>query len=231
VDAPPPDPNQTDGYLVVFRPQPAITEWRHQLQSASDADALSTYLAALERALPIVERSRYRGFSRYPIERWWEKEPPGDGRDGKARRRIWELYGVDPTLQWSGASLFDSDLLLTQEVAQEVLSLSDAPSERELLHVVRGETALASSTIGFDVGYWGGDHFSIIADAMVMPRWHPCDVELLHRLEPWSRRLNEYLLCPTATAAAEYLEWYVAQPWAEMIPREGFQIIRADFAN
>jgi hypothetical protein len=26
--------------------------------------------------------------------------------------------------------------------------------------------------LGYDVGYWAGDHYSIIADTIITPTWH-----------------------------------------------------------
>lgn len=233
MDVPCPDPHQTDGYLVLLKPAAAVAEWQHQReQFERNATEAATYLAAVRVAFPDLEPSCYRGISRYPVDRWRENETPGDERDALARLRLWELYDTDPTSRWRQPPWFDPDLLLNLEAAQEVLSLTDAPSERELLRVARGETIPGPKTIGFDVGYWGSDHFSIIADAMVMPRWHGCPAEQLGSLAVWGQRLNKHLLFPTAAGASEYLAWYVGQPWAETEDPAGqFQIIRADLTS
>jgi hypothetical protein len=114
-------------------------------------------------------------------------------------------------------------------VASKILALTDTPSDYEILLVTRDEIAPKSQTLGFDVGYWGSDHFSIIADAMVMPRWHRCPKEELDSLAPWGRRLNDHMLFPTVADALEYRGWYLTQPWAETeTPSGQFQVIRAD---
>ncbi len=87
-------------------------------------------------------------------------------------------------------------------------------------------------TIGFDVGCWGSGHFSLIADAMIIPQWHPCPPQQLGSLESWARVLNDELLFPTAADAEQYRRWYLGQPWAEEEGQPGeFQIIRADLAQ
>jgi hypothetical protein len=233
MDVPCPDPDQVDGYLVVLHPAWEFARWKIEAERGGSPDGLSSFLGAMRMALPDVDASRYRGIQRDAIDRWWEGEPAtGDRRpNDRARRRIWDLYGPDPCLRWSPPPWFDSDLLPSIEVAQEILLLADAPTDRELLRVTRGDTRRTSRTMGYDVGYWGNDHYSIIADAMVMPRWHGCPLDQFASLQPWATRLNEHVLFPEAAGGEEYLEWYLRQPWAEVDAAPGqLQVIRADAA-
>ncbi len=234
MDVPRPDPNQIDGYLVVLKPELALAKWRVEPERTRSAERVAAYSASLRTALPSVVPSRYRGIQRDAIDRWWEGESSAGDRmtNEQARRRIWELYGPDPCLHWTEPTLFDSDLLPTVEMAREILSLTDAPSDREILRVTRTNVAPTPKTIGFDVGYWGSDHFSLIADAMMMPQWHGCPPEQLGSLEPWARALNDQQLFPTAADAMEYRHWYLGQPWAEEESQPGeFQVIRAELAS
>ncbi len=163
------------------------------------------------------------------MDRWWEKESPSKERNSLARLRLWELYGPDPTLSWGTDSPFDADLRAGPAEAEEIRRLTDEPPRYEVVRVTRGTATTSATTAGFDVGYWGGDHFSSLSDAMMMVRWHPCPVEDLHSLEPWSRRLNEHMLFPTRVDASDYRRWYLKQPWAEAETFPGeFQIIRVD---
>ncbi len=189
--------------------------------------------AALRCALPTVSPSRYRGICRSPIDRWWEGEPAAGIRapDEQARRRIWDLYGADPALHWEQPPWFDPDLLPTLEMAREILALTDAPSDREILRVTRNTVTPTHQTVGFDIGYWGSDHFSLISDVLIMPQWHGCPAEQLASLTPWGCALNDEILFPTAADAAEYRDWYLAQPWAEEESSAGeFHVIRVDLA-
>ena len=232
MDVLPPDPNQMDGYLVVLKGEPCVAAWKAEAERGS-GDASADYWAALRSALPTVVPSHYRGICRNPIDRWWEGEPAAGIRspNEKARRRIWDLYGPDPTLHWERPPWVDPDLLPTIEIAREILSLADDRVDREIVRVTRNTAGGTPNTVGFDVGYWGSDHFSLISDALVMPRWHGCPLEHLDSLRPWGRALNSDMLFPTAVAAAEYRDWYVAEPWTEDESSPGeFHVIRVDLA-
>jgi hypothetical protein len=185
----------------------------------------------LRSTFPTADPLNYRGVQRYPIDRWWEGETSDEHAPNfKARRRIHELYGPDPSLYWTQPPWFDADLLPTLDVALEILRLSDEPSKREVVRVTRGAAASTPDTLGFDVGYWGSDHFSALADAVLLPRWHACPPDLLTSVDPWVRTLNEHMLFRTATDAMEYRRWYLEQPWAEEESEpEQFQVIRVDF--
>jgi hypothetical protein len=231
VDIAPPNPNQTDGYLVLLKPEVAFDQWKLEVEGTWSAESVEAYWTPLRNVLPSVRQSRYRGIQRNPIDRWWEgeasvREPKPNER---ARRHIWNLYGPDPCMHWVQPPWFDADLLPALEVAYKILALTDIPADYEILRVTRDEIAPTSQTLGFDVGYWGSDHFSIIADAMVAPRWHGCPGEQLSSLAPWGRRLNDHMLFPTVADALEYRGWYLTQSWAETEGAAGeFQVIRAD---
>lgn len=230
MDAPPPDPNQIDGYLVVLKPEVAFAKWQMEAERAG-VQSFGEYSATLRAAISAIDPQRYRGIQRDPIDRWWEGERDERSQNERARRRIWELFGPDPCLGWTQPPWFDPDLLPTLEMAGEILSLTDAPSDREILRVTRNDVAPTQKTVGFDVGYWGSDHFSLVADAMIAPRWHGCPPEHLGSLEPWARALNDHQLFRTAADAIEYRRWYIGQPWAEEESEPGeFQVIRADLA-
>lgn len=222
----PPDPDQRAGYLVLLRPEIALERWRDE--AVGDSVKNQEYVAALRGVHPGLANPRYRGIQRYALERE-ETGPTRTGADLRAARRLFELYGPDPTLHWGQPPWFDPDLIDDPVRAREILALTDDPAEHELVYVIRGTATRDARTLGFDVGYWGSDHFSLIADVMVMPRWHPAPPTVLNVLAVWAARLNSMLLFTTAEAAAEYRAWYRAQDWAEHeAPPDQFQIIRVD---
>lgn len=225
----PPDPDQRAGYLVLLRPEQALERWRNEVMArSSDPAKFQEYIAALRRMQPGPSKPRYRGIQRYPLQRE-EAGPDRTGADLRAAGRLFELYGPDPTLRWSQPPWFDPDLIDDPVRAREILALTDDPAEHEVAYVVRGTDTPDARTLGFDVGYWGSDHFSLIADALVTPGWHPAPLEVLDVLAVWAARLNSMLLFTTAEAAAEYRAWYRAQNWAEQETAPGqFQIIRVD---
>src|SRR5262249_4804817 len=202
--------------------------WKAETEAFADTAAVASYTALLRSALPNADALRYRGVQRYPVDRWWEGEASeAHCPDERARRRIYELFGPDPCLFWTQPPWFDPDLLPSLDAAREILRLTDEPADREVVRVTRGTVAATPETLGFDLGYWGNDHFSSLADAMLLPRWHPCPTEKLSSLEPWARRLNPNMLFRSAPEATEYRCWYLEQPWAEDEDEpEQFQVIR-----
>ncbi|MGE5294175.1 MAG: hypothetical protein ACM3VT_05050 [Solirubrobacterales bacterium] len=104
--------------------------------------------------------------------------------------------------------------------------LLDQLSSWEIIHVQRDEFLVSDATLGFDIGYWSGDHFSLIADTIVTPMWHPPAPEDWGELLGQLSRLNEHLLFARPEDAAAFRAWYISRPWAET---EGeFCIIQVD---
>lgn len=219
MDVPAPAPNQRDGYLVVLKPEAAERHFES--------------MALVQQVVPgTAAAKRYRGIARDPIDRWYEGEAKWNrdaGPNDLARLKIWELYGPDPNDHWTLADWFDPDLLANLADAQAVLALTQPPGDFEIIQVTRGDAATTAATLGFDVGYWGSDHFSLIADVLVFCRWHSCPTANLPTLAPWASRLNEHFLFASASDAAAYRTWYMEQDWAEVESHEGqFQVIRID---
>jgi hypothetical protein len=69
--------------------------------------------------------------------------------------------------------------------------------------------------LGYDVGYWSGDHFSLINDTLVAPLWHPPQPEDFQELAAHAHELNNHVLFPSASLAAKFRQWYLTKPWAE----------------
>ena len=121
----------------------------------------------------------------------------------------------------------DEDLLRDDSQGREVFSLLEVRSRYELLHLARREFLKLDHLLGYDIGYWGGDHYSLIADSFVVPRWHPPQPDAFHVLSEQLRNLNTHLLFPTSEAAASFRAWYRTQGWAETEGHEDeFEIIQ-----
>ena len=58
-------------------------------------------------------------------------------------------------VSWQQPPWLDDDLVPGLGAAREVLSLTDNPSEDELVEVNHETTSSTPLTLGFDVGYWG----------------------------------------------------------------------------
>jgi hypothetical protein len=124
---------------------------------------------------------------------------------------------------------YDDCLLERLEHAQEVFSLLKDKQEWEIVHLMRGTIEQTERSFGFDIGYWGGDHFSVICDCVVMPTWHPPDPRDFDELAKALERLNNHLLFRSVADAEIFKAWYISRSWAESETYEGqFCLIRVD---
>jgi hypothetical protein len=221
---------QRSGYLVLADPRVVVRSFEAEVAKSADADAWRAFLAQLRAAFPALLPERYRGLSRTPLDRSWDGEDrmPGAGPNWAARVMIRERLGPDPNLTHRLEN-FDPDLLPDLPFAREVLAATDCPGEWEIARVRRNAQQRARRTLGFDVGYWGSDHYSLICDSLLMPKWHVPDPETFALLRVHAARLNEHLLFDGSEDAHAFRAWYVTQAWAEaeMYPAE-FQVIRVD---
>jgi hypothetical protein len=148
--------------------------------------------------------------------------------DARARYRFREIIGK-PEDEYSPLSEIDYDLLGNLADAKDLHSLVDDPKEWEIIHVFRGESQISKGTLGFDIGYWGSNHFSLIGDTIVTPFFHSPPPEDFHELASSFSRLNEHLLFKSTEDAETFRRYYKSKSWAEEEFMEGeFCIIRID---
>jgi hypothetical protein len=167
-----------------------------------------------------LPREAYRGSSRFPlmplpsldpeILRTFEETGCDVKTEQAARRRFLALAGEDDS-----ADDFDPDLLPDLAAARDVYSFLESPTEYEIVQLAREPFLADVDCLGFDVGYWGGDHYSIICDSAVRPLWHPPQPECFDELARELMMVNESFLFPGADGAAQFRSWYRTQYWAE----------------
>jgi hypothetical protein len=178
------------------------------------------YLRDLRNAVSFVLPSRYRGISRDPlcpfptldteIIKAFE-ETGGDMQSNqRARWRFREIICEDTPFED-----YDEDVLPNLAAAQEVYALLDDSDEYEIVIVAREPLESDIRLLGFDIGYWGGDHFSLICDSIIMPMWHPPDPADFDELAGKLRGLNEHVLFQTWREAESFRNYYMTKPWAE----------------
>ncbi len=143
----------------------------------------------------------YKGISRNPLS-----AVPGDKFD--AMNRIIEKYNYD-------ISDTDMDLLPSADDLKIVYDALENKSMYEIIKVYRDEHSINSMTIGFDIGYWGSDHFSLIADTIVTPMWHGPIEEDYKELRKILKRLNNNLLFKSYLDANKFREFYRSKSWGE----------------
>ncbi len=128
----------------------------------------------------------------------------------RARWRFREIIGED-----NPGEDYDEDMLPNLTVAQEVYLLLDDPDEYEIVIMSREPLGTDIRSLGFDIGYWGGDHFSLICDSVIMPVWHPPDPTDFNELADKLKGVNEHVLFQTCAEAEKFRSYYMTKRWAE----------------
>jgi hypothetical protein len=218
----------TSGYAIVCMPTGLVKAYDESMRTHKAAE-LYRQLCETLRPLP---RAAYRGISRFPLMPLPSLDPAvlrefeESGCDMKteqaARRRFLELLGDASECDYD-------DLLPDRATVRDVFSFLESASEYEIVQVAREPFLADADCLGFDVGYWGGDHYSIICDSAVRPLWHPPQPECFDELARELKMVNESFLFPSAEDAAQFRSWYRTQYWAETESRpDEFCIIQVN---
>ena len=177
---------QKQGYLIELKPEYLVEDFDRYAQSQEWFGRLK-----LRQVFKQFNPSKYRGISRDPLQ-------PDVSLDQKINDLIMEIDGVEPTNvaarhRYRGIlgepdydiyqeinSINNTDDILLSSVndAEDIISLTDNPSKWEIIQVSRYSYVDKQKILGYDIGYWGGDHFSLIADVFVIPMWHPMNRSL-----------------------------------------------------
>jgi hypothetical protein len=207
---------QTSGYAILQMPAALVASYDASMRT-HQAWELFQRLCEILKPLP---RSAYRGISRFALKALPSTDPDV--------LRTFEATGCDVHTEYAARLCFleklgeivpegdfDEDLLPDLRAASEVFSQLDSPGFWEIVQLNRESFSTDAECLGFDVGYWGGDHYSIICDSAVRPLWHPPQPECFEELAQQLRRVNEYFLFRSAEDAARFRSWYRTQEWAE----------------
>jgi hypothetical protein len=190
-------------------------------QHAAQRDTWSA-LQQLRATLKNIDPAEYRGIERCPlaedplIEPWFAGDERRyralDERDVAARVRFVDIVGADDLTDKS------SCVVLTLDYARELIRLVDSPAEYEIVRLAKAlpESPRSQSHLGFDIGYWGGDSYSIICDSAIWPVWHGPPTDVFAELSDRLRELNTHCLFPTYESAQRFRSWYCTQDWAEI---------------
>lgn len=210
---------ETQGYLIVQKTKFLLRWYKTWVRAnASDPDVhwslkeLRRYRRVFRKFNPLT----YRGISREPLDEMiMPKRIVGPyepvKKDIRAKRLMQALqqerragYGEADASE----AEYDEDLFVRLDDAQTVRWALDRPSQWEIILVRRSGFSETDSFLGFDVGYWGGDHFSLIADILVIPMWHKPPASQYAEVARQLQKLNEHLLFGTITDAETYREYY-----------------------
>jgi hypothetical protein len=132
----------------------------------------------------------------------------------KARIKMFELLEYKIECDLVDNPYYDK-LFNSKEDAVNVYTLLDNQKDYELIEIRRNHYSVNPRTLGFDIGYWGSDSFSLIADTIITPKWHPANEEDYNELKERYKKLNENLLFKTPKEAEEFKYYYKSKEWAE----------------
>jgi hypothetical protein len=215
---------QLQGYSIVMK-QPLLLA--RYLKVHLEEERRKKYISDLRDALQFLNPEAYRGISRdhlsaYPTrEKRFIKDFGFENQNARMRMLDFVEYYPYPE--------FDRDLLVNIDQARELFDLLDKQDEYEIIFLASDSFSISDRTLGFDIGYWGGDHFSLICDTAITPMWHPANPRDFGELGDRLRMLNRNALFNNENDAADFRQYYKARGWAEKEATEGeFSIIQVN---
>jgi hypothetical protein len=219
-------------YLIVKKPT-LMKQWYSMWEQD---EKFRDGIKRIRAALPFSNPENYRGISRAPLFPFWtsdikalrEVEPSDIEVNTAARIKMAELAEAQPTDQ---DTLFVDGMLEHFEQALEIYHLLDGNNKKEyeIIRITKNSVDKLKDTLGYDIGYWGGDYFSIICDCAIMPLWHPPALTDLQELAEQLQTLNGHLLFNTIAEGENFRKYYKSKSWAETESEAGeFCIIRVD---
>ena len=217
------DVRQTKGFMLLRCSSKLVDEYEKGKVALSNKE----YLREIRDAVPFINPYSYKGISREPLSAWspdderFIREHPESRSDLEnevaAKKCFLELNGEDRE-EWDfdeNKQYWNPELISTLNQAKEIYSCLIAQKDYEIIEASSEPYSNDFVPIGFDVGYWGGNHFSIICDTVIMPRWHPPIPDDLAELAKQLEKINQYVLFQTVADAAEFRRWYMSKKWAE----------------
>lgn len=158
---------------------------------------------------------RYRGVDREPLEHYANEDVEKFG-DSIAPRREDDAQRFLAKLKSKGKVL--DDFIDDSHDAREAFSLLKKPEDYELIwardYLCDEKPPIRAELLGYEPSWFGGDHFSAVADCMFFPRWHGPDEDgTVFRAH--FDALNDHGLFSTPAEALAYLEHYRSFDWTE----------------
>jgi len=211
---------QNEGYVILRSQRQLLAEYEHSKEAMTNRQ----YLSRLREVIAFVDPILYRGIARDPLRPLGSDEdalnqntPVGEIGEVKARRVFQQIIGENRALWDYDPSKRDICKEMLDELgqAQKIYHHLEAPQHYEIVHLARGESQADGLFLGYDVGQWAGEHFSIICDSVIRPKWHPPTLEGLAEIGERLQMLNQFALFVTLDEAIEFREFYLSRHWAE----------------
>ncbi|GHV58705.1 hypothetical protein AGMMS49579_26330 [Spirochaetia bacterium] len=157
-----------------------------------------------------INIGNYRGISRNvlsAIPEKFQKEFPG--------KEPLAQFLMNKTLEKYSNDNDDMSLIMDIKECLEIYEKIEHKGNYEIIKSVKDDYMNEEKILGFDIGYWGGDNFSIISDSMILPTWHVAPENAYYELREYSLKLNQNLLFSNIEDTKEFREYYLKQDWAE----------------
>jgi hypothetical protein len=214
------------GYLIVEKQENIYNKYINEVDLPFDR---APYLNKLRLAFPSINPNAYRGVYREPLEGGTVEQVdlfsdparvlPGRGWDAstrQARLKMAEVlaYKFEESSKWQDYPENEKTFLRIED-ALRIYNLLGNPNDFEIILVRRHDFERTPNTFGFDIGYWGGDDYSIVCDTFVRPQWHSAPEGEFHNLTSFASRLNSNVLFDSSEQAREFLTYYRTTSWGE----------------
>jgi hypothetical protein len=105
--------------------------------------------------------------------------------------------------------------LFSFEEIYNVYKLIDNKADYEILEIIENEKMTTNMTIGFDVGFFGGDFYSAIADTAIKPIWNPPHFDDMKDILEHLKKINNNCLFDNFDDAKIYREIYLTKAWGD----------------
>jgi hypothetical protein len=212
------------GHSIILRPDLDLKEY----EALDFVYKNSNHLQRLREILGFLTPTNYRGtgrshFSGSPfwidsngiLSSWPDSNV--DDYDNLEARKLFALIEDKNT----PINTCDDLCFFSLQEMRQVYEVIKNRSDYEIVEIQENEEKTTNNTLGFDVGYMGGDFFSAIADTAIKPIWHPPDFNDMDEIIEHLKKLNKYCLFNSFNEARAYRQLYLSKKWAEKETHDG----------
>jgi hypothetical protein len=212
------------GHIIILKPDLDLNKY----EQLDFVQKNITHLTRLREILRFIKPESYRGTGREhfePSRFWiddngilqdWQDSNPDAYKNAEAKKQL-AIYEDRNT----PTDTLDDLCFFSLDEMRSVYDLIENKADYEILEIIENEEETTNKTIGFDIGYIGGDYFSAIADTAIKPMWHPPDFDDMDDITEVLKKLNKHCLFDKFTDAKAYREVYFTKEWGEKEMHEG----------
>jgi hypothetical protein len=208
---------QETAYLIVLKGDYLFKEYEGLM--SDQKQQFIKYIGKFHEYFPSSIKVKYKGISRMPLSPIPQKLSSAYGKIAETEA---QFYFDEITRKYQDNEDYYDDSFLSIDDCFQVFSKVRAKVQYEIIKIDKEQNSEDKNIYGFDIGYWGGDHFSIIADTFLYPMWHPAPENDFQELTKYYQLLNQYCLFNSYDEAKAYREYYLQKDWAEKesVPNE-----------